>query len=303
LLLVMAGASCQAVRPNAEGARTAPVYTSSDTTARLAPGVISTGHDFGTTLAPDGRTMFFTRRLPTGAGTQLMRTEWRGSAWSAPQRAPFSTGPHDELPQLLPDGKQLLFSAPRRRNAATNDADGDWDIWRVKLDGLSLPVRDASPANTPADETSPSASIDDAMFFARAARGDSTASTLYYWSPALRSSAVAVSVGNEVTRPLTPYVNRTGRVLLLSARPVAPRGRADLYVMVRRGDGRWSAPRALGHEVNSPDTEYAPTLSPDERYLFFSRERFEQNRAVGTDIFVVPVRSVPVLRDALAERP
>lgn len=268
VVFVLACAACAGGRRGAphaaNGARTPPVYTVSDTTARFAPGVIATGSVFGATLPSDGGVVYFTRVMPDGSGTQIMQSVWTGAGWSVPQRASFSTGAHDQLPQLSPGGSELTFSAPRRRGAALSDTDGDWDIWRVKLDGQSIPVRDASPANTPADEMSPSESFDGTMFFARAVRGDTTASTLLYWSPRLRSSPVAVSVGREVTRPLTPFVSRSGRVLLLSALPVAPgpiapsalapRPRADLYVMVRRGDGRWSTPRALGREVNSTDT-------------------------------------------------
>jgi hypothetical protein len=280
-----------------------PVYTLSDTAALFAPGVIATGAEFGASFTSNGRTVYVTRLASEGAGTQIVQSTWTGSAWGPAQRAPFSTGARDQYPHLSPDGNRLLFSAPRRRSAALGDADGDWDIWSVRLEGGAEPVREASSANTSADEQSPSLSFEKNMYYVRAPRGDTAASALMYWSPKLRSVPIPVSIGGEITRPQTPFVNRTGRVLLLSARSIQTRAQPDLFVLVRRGDGVWSAPRPLGFEVNSTDAEFAPSLSPDERYLFFSRAGAKVNGVARTDLYVVPVQSVPVLRAALAERP
>jgi hypothetical protein len=298
-------AACTGALPGVRG-RTVeeppPVFTTSDTTALFAPGVISTGDAFGASFTPDGRTVFFTRAAPDRARMQIMRSEWRGLSWSTPRRADFSTGPRDSYPHVSGDGKTLYFTAPRRRTALATDLDGDWDTWRVALDGISEPAREASLANSNADETVPSITFTAMLVFAAAPRGDTAASgEIRYMSPQLRSTPAIISLGRDVDHPITPYVNRAGRVLIIAARGADNRGRTDLYVLVRRGDGRWSAPRNLGREVNGTDAEFAPQLSPDERHLFFSRTRFAQGRSAGTDILVVPVRSVPVLRDALAE--
>jgi hypothetical protein len=297
--------ACTGVIPGLPGGRPKeppPVYTTSDTTALFAHGVISTGDVFGATFTPDGRTVFFTKATPDRARMQIMRSEWRGLSWSTPRRADFSTGPRDSDPHVSGDGTTLYFTAPRQRRALATDVESDLDTWRVELDGVSEPTRVASLANSNADETSPSLTYALTLFFAAAPRGDTTASAeIRYLSRQLRSTPATIALGRDVHHPATPYVNRGGRVLIIAARGADNRGRTDLYVLVQRGDGRWSAPRNLGREVNSTDAEFAPQLSPDEQFLFFSRTRFEQNRAVGTDVFVVPVRSVPVLRGALAE--
>lgn len=41
----------------------------------------------------------------------------------------------------------------------------------------------------------------------------------------------------------------------------------------RGPDGGWSEPVNLGAEVNSDELDYCPMLTPDGRYLFFSRRR------------------------------
>jgi hypothetical protein len=63
-------------------------------------------------------------------------------------------------------------------------------------------------------------------------------------------------------------------------------GSADLYVTYRRNAG-WTEPRNLGPAVNSRENEYCPTLSPDGRFLFFTRS--------GEGILFVPLDAVGVL--------
>jgi hypothetical protein len=59
-------------------------------------------------------------------------------------------------------------------------------------------------------------------------------------------------------------------VVLRSNRP-GGFGNGDLYVSFADGKGGWTAPRNLGPAINTPDWEDAPSLSPDNKYLFFSR--------------------------------
>lgn len=49
-------------------------------------------------------------------------------------------------------------------------------------------------------------------------------------------------------------------------------GNGDLYVSFRRKDESWTAPRNLGPEVNTSGYDFAPSLSPDGRCLFFTRD-------------------------------
>jgi len=45
----------------------------------------------------------------------------------------------------------------------------------------------------------------------------------------------------------------------------------DLYISRRLADGGWTDPVSLGEPVNSREQEWFPRLSPDGKYLFFTR--------------------------------
>ncbi|MES2522675.1 MAG: hypothetical protein V4617_08275 [Gemmatimonadota bacterium] len=282
-----------------------PVFSTSDTTAMFAPGVISTGDVFASTFTPDGRTVYFTSATSDRTRMHIMQSTWNGSAWGAPTRASFSTGDREMDPHVSSDGKTVYFTAPRRQGAVATDADGDWDTWSAKLGGTEPASRITSLANSADNEMYPSITYDEALFFGVRSRANPDApGEIRYIHPKIRTTPVLVPMGPDVLNPSNPYITFDGRVLIVSASGAEGRGRADLYVLVRRGDGRWSAPRNLGREVNTTDVEFCPGLSPDGRYLFFSRVRYdESNRAIGNDIYVTPVSSLPVLRDALAQQP
>ncbi|HYW31597.1 MAG TPA: hypothetical protein VE869_08830 [Gemmatimonas sp.] len=282
-----------------------PVFSTSDTTAMFAPGVISTGDVFASSFTPDGRTVFFTKATSDRTRMHIQQSTWTGSSWSTPSRASFSTGDREMDPHVSPDGKTVYFTAPRRRAAIATDADGDWDTWSAKLDGSEPAARITSLANSADNEMYPSITNDEALFFGVRSRANpDVPGEIRYLHRKIRTTPVVVPMGPEVVNPGNPYITYDGRVLIVSASGPESRGRSDLFVLVRRGDGRWSAPRNLGREVNTTDVEFCPGLSPDGRYLFFSRVRYdENNRAAGNDIFVTPVSSVPVLRDALGQKP
>jgi len=51
----------------------------------------------------------------------------------------------------------------------------------------------------------------------------------------------------------------------------AQRNDSDIYVCFKKKNGTWSKPINLGNEVNSNFGETSPSITPDGKYLFFSR--------------------------------
>lgn len=69
-----------------------------------------------------------------------------------------------------------------------------------------------------------------------------------------------------------PWVAADESFLVFSSSRPGGRGGSDLWITFRR-EGRWSEPLNLGPAVNSPQADFAPALTPDERYLLFTSER------------------------------
>lgn len=76
---------------------------------------------------------------------------------------------------------------------------------------------------------------------------------------------------NEGRVNQTPFVAPDESYLLFSSWREGSLGGGDLYISYRGKDGAWLPPVSLGEGVNSEAQERFPTVSPDGKYLFFSR--------------------------------
>jgi len=50
-------------------------------------------------------------------------------------------------------------------------------------------------------------------------------------------------------------------------------GGGDLHVSFRQDDGTWGEAINLGSTINSPQTDFCPSVTKDGKYLFFSSRR------------------------------
>jgi len=67
-----------------------------------------------------------------------------------------------------------------------------------------------------------------------------------------------------------PNISPDGSFLIYESIGANDKGVEDLYVSFAKGNGNWTAPVNCGN-INSGDIDGSPRISPDGRYLFFSR--------------------------------
>ena len=67
-------------------------------------------------------------------------------------------------------------------------------------------------------------------------------------------------------------------------------GQRDLYLILHLPDGTWSKPRNLGPKINSAYFEHSPRISPDKKYLFFTRSNGWDPRKHSADIYWVKLK-------------
>jgi len=80
-----------------------------------------------------------------------------------------------------------------------------------------------------------------------------------------------------------PYISKDDSFLILNSvtRPDSY-GNADLYISYRNSNSHFGEPINLGNLINSSDADICSTLSPDGKYLFFTRLAYdEENNWTG----------------------
>jgi hypothetical protein len=233
----------------------------------FAPGIISThGHfEFACTFSPDGKEFYFTRRNDRGANV-IMVSKWKEEGWMAPDTAAFSQ-PGDHEPHITPDGKKLYFGTSRLKPGADQPSYGIWVMDRM-----------GSVWSTPdygTDGMYASATRDGSLYLT-----DIEGLTEGGIIKLVLKNGVfekPVRLGGGVNSPVNgihPYIDPDEEYLLFDCyRKEGFGGEGDLYVSFRADDGNWSDAVNLGADVNGPGVEFCASVSPDGKYIFYTKNR------------------------------
>lgn len=261
----------------------------------LAPGVISTGQDYCTTMSPDRQTLYFARSNKDTGRDAILASTWEEGQWSEPQKVNF-TGPYSDTdPLLSPDGSQLFFMSDRPVEGT--EPREDFDIWvSEKTDtGWGAPRNVGAPINTAGTEGFPSVTTEGVLYFF------ATLEDSYGKADIYRSRWVdgAYTEPENVGPPLNTeawdghgYITPDETVLVFYSNKPDGLGGGDLYVSYNR-NGTWSEPENLGPAVNTEDHEITPYISPDGAYLFFSRIDGDVQEG-QRNIYYIDIKSTPI---------
>jgi len=87
----------------------------------------------------------------------------------------------------------------------------------------------------------------------------------------LRAIEISVEKGN--LNPCHPGIAPDGSFLTFySIKPGAQGGtETDLYLTLRLPDGTWTKPQNMGPRINSGYFDWGARISPDKKYMFFTR--------------------------------
>ncbi len=238
--------------------------------------------DYGLTFAPDGRSVLFTRAIPTASSEAIYFSRLVDGEWSTPEAAPFSGRFHDKEPYASPDGRRVYFAS--RRPVRGGSPRSDFDIWYVERsgEGWGDPVH-LDAVSSPYNDDYPAVASDGTLVFARGDAEDN----VDLWVAA--GSTGGLDEPRRLDRPIKsvyaeadPWIAPDGQTIIFSSPRISAgsQGQGDLYVIRRQGDG-WTAPASLGLHVNSIAHEYGPALSPDGGTFYFSR-------GFGGHVWMVP---------------
>ena len=180
-------------------------------------------------------------------------------------------------PHFSPDGKRMYFIYTKPADEKKLSNRQRFDIWYVQRDGngWSDPVNVPSPISTPdANEYYVSLTSQLKIFFG-SNRADGNNFDLY-------SASLGTDGRYQQPVPLPGKVNTRGYeadvfvapdesylIFCSSGRPDGF-GQYDLYVSFKDSSGNWSEGKNLGERVNTKREEFAPSISRDQKALFFS---------------------------------
>jgi Tol biopolymer transport system component len=227
----------------------------------FAPGDVftNTTHCENTcSFSPDGKTMVFTRWI--GSNTpKIFYSEYNGNSWTTPVEKNF-TGNLEMEAIFAPYGNQMFFAS----GASFPD-----DIWMVEKNGsIWENLGKKNSISTSSDvEFYASLTLDTTMYFQR------TWSGIYYSKYKNGAFSTPVKLGNTINSSTGvtrhPFISKDGSYLIFEKGD----GNVDndIWISFQNADKIWLNPIKLGNNINTTQFECQPTLSPDEKFLFFRR--------------------------------
>ena len=227
-------------------------------------GAISTElPEFSITFAPDGATAYFDRAAADRSKFSIMSSSFVAGAWQPAQPVSFSTGEFRDADPFIA-GDRLYFSSNRPHGGAT-----DFDTWYVTRQQASWsePVHLDGAASGPGNELYVSIARDGTMYF----QSDATGGGDIYRAPRVDAAAQPIDAIDTPESEGNPAISPDGTLLVFVSERAGGAGGADLWAS-RFRDGAWTPPHDLA-VVNSPQADFAPSFSPDGRYLLFTSER------------------------------
>ncbi|WP_299157762.1 hypothetical protein [uncultured Tenacibaculum sp.] len=230
----------------------------------FAPDIISIAgrHEMGVSFSPDLDEMYFAVQKKTGMPAEIYFSKFKSEKWTAPKIVNFTKGKKagEMKPQVSYDGKYIYFTA-------YNTDFMDSSIWYVKRlnNGWSDAIKLDSPLNEHEVMTSTFAKNGD-LYYTNISKRFRT-----YYAPNINGKYPKFQEA-EIEFGGHPFISPSQDYLIVDARNREDKNqKADLYVSFKKKDSSWTKPINLGITVNSTFDERSPNVTPDGKYLIFSR--------------------------------
>lgn len=189
------------------------------------------------------------------------------------------------FPVLTVDESKIIFT---KRDNSGPGADEDIYI-STKINGDWIPSQPISNAiNTPYNEGACSISADGRMLIFTACEGRKSFGScdLYVSYRNGNSWSSPENMGDSINSRYwdsQPALSADGRTLYFSSNRPGGVGKRDLWVSTKRDSG-WTAPKNLGHQINTKGDETTPFIHVNGKTLFFSSDG--HYGLGGLDLFV-----------------
>ena len=240
----------------------------------FAPGFISVDGRFEQNAAftPDGKEFYFSTTDNNWGAFRLYYTKEIDDEWTDPKLADTILGFYDNTePFVTSDGQRLFFVSPRPSAPPWNT-----DIWMCEREdsSWSTPVKIEDPVSSTNREWHPTVSLDSTIYFQSLHRdGGYGYSDIYKAELDASGEYTIVENLGEVINSDSGDGEATiapdeSFLIFSSYRPGY--GESDIYISFN-DNGAWSEPINLGPPINTSEAEYGMALSPDGKYLFFTR--------------------------------
>jgi len=244
----------------------------------FAPGIVSVDSiaEFGSTFSDDLYEFYFAIERKDGKAETHYR-EFADDKWS--DAKPLLV--HDVYsfndPMLSPDQNKLYFISDMPLSG--EGPKKDFDIWYIERtkDGWSKPINAGPNINSDKNEYYVSFTSRGKMYFS-SGRNTTTErpkdydiySAIYTKDGFLPAEKLSDAINSEFYEGDVYIAPDESYLIVASERP-GTIGRGDLFVSFRSANKKWGPLKNLGKNVNGERFDYCPYITPDGKFLLYTR--------------------------------
>jgi outer membrane protein OmpA-like peptidoglycan-associated protein len=242
----------------------------------LGDSVNSAVAEYYPTIALDGKTLIFTRRV-NNTNEDFYESHKLDNGWSQAKAlvGNINSNNNEGALNISQDGQWLLFTG-----CNFPDSYGSCDLYISYLtnQGWSTPENLGSNFNTEFWESTPSLSPDKRdLYFTSNRPGGYGGNDIYvshrqdngHWSPPENMGPTINTAGDESA----PFIHADNLTLYFTSNGLPGYGGDDLFVVRKNADGKWGEPENLGYPINTIENEGSLVVSSDGKTAYYASDR------------------------------
>lgn len=244
----------------------------------FSPTVISLNerYEFGSTFSSDGNEFFYA--IEINKKPEILYTKFQNNAWSKPiillthERYGYND------PFLSPDSKRLFFISDRAMDGKGDKK--DIDIWYIQRSdkGWSEPINAGPEINTNKNEYYVSFTKSGSMYFSSNGGTSSDIDKNYdikiaeFKNGKFQTSTKLSNAVNTTHYEADVFISPAEKYIIFCSERPNGKGKGDLYISFKNQSGAWEPAVNIGEVINTSGYEFCPYVTPDNKFLFFSRD-------------------------------
>ena len=237
------------------------------TSELFAPGIINHLAHSSPSFTPDGKKIYWSTVSGKNETRKIFYVKYENNMWSEPILAPFSGKYHDDQPFISYTGNKLYFASKRPKIVNGEQAN---DIWiSNKTDqGWDEP----KTINNLIGLWTPTVCRDGTMYFLDLIDGKRVICCSELKNGKyLEVEILNKNINKEGSLNWCPFIAHDESYLIFSSDREGNLGSGDLYISFKSVKGEWQTAINMGNTINTDKQERFPGVSPDGKYLFFTR--------------------------------
>ena len=210
-----------------------------------------------------------------GQASKIMETRRIDNIWIQPKPISFTTELSEIDLFISPDGKKMFFCSNRPIKEGENKQDHDFWVSERIGNKWGEPIHLGNLVNSEREDFYPTVTRDYVLYFSSQREGTGT-NNVYRSTLQNGTYGEATKLGSEINtqyREFDPFIASDESYLIFASERPGGLGGSDLHISFRNKDGSWTEAVNMGKEINSPEADYTPVVTPDGKYLFFTSSR------------------------------